>query len=434
MQTVINSWFDYRYICYLDNTRFINAFQRLLNRDYDRYRQLLRIEPGIAEYDWMVQQYNEAMATTENNSNVNGTVTVDGSITTAHDVTVGQTHNNTETTTDARQVAVSSNNSGTVNNTKNLVDSGTIGVEGTVSRTTHDEGTKGNTYQGTVANTGTVGNSGTTTSTPRVTTTNTNVTSGSVMTENSDVTTTDNINLTKSDPMSIENGLGGGAGNTSSDNGDTSASASGNIYGSEGNVPNLDWQYASSQAQATGVTNNGSSGKTSYDDYQVESTTSYDGSDTTSSSNTRTDNTLATSNSTSSETTENDGTDSTTTEKNTTSSMSHTGTDNTTTSSNGLTTTTNSGNITVGDSGTATTTTTGTDTVTNATGTTTINSVSGTGVTKTITTGRSVDPATLLTNAVSFITNTSAWAWLYKRLDTCFIGIYDEDEYEESED
>lgn len=44
---------------------------------------------------------------------------------------------------------------------------------------------------------------------------------------------------------------------------------------------------------------------------------------------------------------------------------------------------------------------------------------------KTIEAGRGLDPATILQNAVDFILNSEAWDFLYKRLDTCFMGLYD---------
>lgn len=44
---------------------------------------------------------------------------------------------------------------------------------------------------------------------------------------------------------------------------------------------------------------------------------------------------------------------------------------------------------------------------------------------KVIEAGRGLDPATILQNAVNFILNSEAWDFLYKRLDTCFIGLYD---------
>lgn len=44
---------------------------------------------------------------------------------------------------------------------------------------------------------------------------------------------------------------------------------------------------------------------------------------------------------------------------------------------------------------------------------------------KVIEAGRGLDPATILQNAVDFILNSEAWDFLYKRLDTCFMGLYD---------
>ena len=44
---------------------------------------------------------------------------------------------------------------------------------------------------------------------------------------------------------------------------------------------------------------------------------------------------------------------------------------------------------------------------------------------KVIEAGRGLDPATILQNAVNFILNSEAWDFLYKRLDTCFMGLYD---------
>lgn len=41
-------------------------------------------------------------------------------------------------------------------------------------------------------------------------------------------------------------------------------------------------------------------------------------------------------------------------------------------------------------------------------------------------TGRNEDPATILKRAASYIMRTDAWEWLYRRLDVCFMGIYDD--------
>lgn len=57
MQATINEWFDLRNVCSDEN--FTVFFQRVLKRDYLRYTQLLRVEPGVAQYDWLVQNYRE---------------------------------------------------------------------------------------------------------------------------------------------------------------------------------------------------------------------------------------------------------------------------------------------------------------------------------------------------------------------------------------
>lgn len=57
LQTTIKDWFQYRPVC--DNDRFNVFFNRVLNRDMARYNELLRVEPGISRYDWLVQRYHE---------------------------------------------------------------------------------------------------------------------------------------------------------------------------------------------------------------------------------------------------------------------------------------------------------------------------------------------------------------------------------------
>ena len=58
LQQTIYDWFQFREV--VDDDKFDVFFNRVLNRDYNRYYQLLRIEPGISEYDWLVQKYTEA--------------------------------------------------------------------------------------------------------------------------------------------------------------------------------------------------------------------------------------------------------------------------------------------------------------------------------------------------------------------------------------
>lgn len=53
----IEEWFDAREV--VDDDMFDIYLTRVLNRDYGRYMELLRIEPGYARYDWLVNRYNE---------------------------------------------------------------------------------------------------------------------------------------------------------------------------------------------------------------------------------------------------------------------------------------------------------------------------------------------------------------------------------------
>lgn len=53
----IYDWFQFREVC--DDTKFGVYFRRLLNTTLIKYDQLLRIEPGISQYDWLVQHYME---------------------------------------------------------------------------------------------------------------------------------------------------------------------------------------------------------------------------------------------------------------------------------------------------------------------------------------------------------------------------------------
>ena len=59
---------------------------RVLERDYPRYNQLLRIEPGVSQYDWLVQRYLEAQTR----------ATKDGDTTLTHNVGVADTGTITE--------------------------------------------------------------------------------------------------------------------------------------------------------------------------------------------------------------------------------------------------------------------------------------------------------------------------------------------------
>ena len=57
LQATIYYWYQDRHVA--DDDKFPLWFTRLLLKDYKHYNELLRIEPGITQYDWLVTQYME---------------------------------------------------------------------------------------------------------------------------------------------------------------------------------------------------------------------------------------------------------------------------------------------------------------------------------------------------------------------------------------
>lgn len=102
-QNTVFDWFQFREVC--DNTRFPVYFKRVLDRDYKRYRQLLRIEPGISEYDWLVQKYEESQIVTDRDNTTSGTTTQ------------ATSKENGGTITDAKTGGLTSTKSGTIDDT-----------------------------------------------------------------------------------------------------------------------------------------------------------------------------------------------------------------------------------------------------------------------------------------------------------------------------
>lgn len=81
LRETIKKWFKYRRLCVSNPEKFILFFQRVLLSNYLRYRELLRIEPGVSKFDWLVETYREmqntrlATISDEELSILNGTVT-----------------------------------------------------------------------------------------------------------------------------------------------------------------------------------------------------------------------------------------------------------------------------------------------------------------------------------------------------------------------
>lgn len=62
-QELIKEWFQYRQVA--DNNKFIPWFNRSLNLNYPYYRQLLRIDPTVSNYDWLIENYKESLYNSE---------------------------------------------------------------------------------------------------------------------------------------------------------------------------------------------------------------------------------------------------------------------------------------------------------------------------------------------------------------------------------
>lgn len=69
-QELIKEWFQYRQVA--DNNKFIPWFNRSLNLNYPYYRQLLRIDPTVSDYDWLIENYKESLYNSEKTGKSNG--------------------------------------------------------------------------------------------------------------------------------------------------------------------------------------------------------------------------------------------------------------------------------------------------------------------------------------------------------------------------
>lgn len=63
LRETIKKWFNYRRLCVVSPEKFIVFFQRSLLEHYLRYREMLRVEPGISKFDWLVESYRELQNT-----------------------------------------------------------------------------------------------------------------------------------------------------------------------------------------------------------------------------------------------------------------------------------------------------------------------------------------------------------------------------------
>lgn len=111
-------WYDDREVC--DNNKFKTYFQRILYRDFGQYQQLLRVEPGVSKYDWLVQTYHEAMETRDSDSTETATSEKSGA--TTNTSTDARTENRTLTDALTLTTVTDESSSDDTTRTDNLTD------------------------------------------------------------------------------------------------------------------------------------------------------------------------------------------------------------------------------------------------------------------------------------------------------------------------
>ncbi len=367
-QTVINSWFGDRIVC--DDDKFPVYFNRVLARDYNRYTQLLRIEPGVSQFDWLVQHYTETLRQTSDTDTHNATKNTLGTLagsdthtTTTHDESTG---NLTGTTTASGEYEDNSTGSHTDNDT--FSQTRTPNLTTTDNRQIDTTGSRNVTEDGGYTDTGSTGGTHSGTSN----------------------TIAANKTANKQAPMSIQSATTGGVSGTTS--------------GGSAKLADFDWTYASAVQQNdvdSTVTDSSQDTGTSSLQHDIDRTedTTTSGNETHSGTVTNTGNeTLAST----------DGkTGSTTGHAEGTNSQSVNNTQGSTTERDITSSLTDTLNHTT--SGEETTTAT----------------KNATGEEKLISTGRSTAPAQILDDARIYIQSSSAWEWFSGQLEKCFLGVYE---------
>lgn len=152
LQGVIYDWYQNRTVA--DDDYFSLWFTRLLNKDIGRYNQLLRIEPGYAEYDWAVTHYRELQRETsdETSNSTNSTGKTTSSKSSTNTPTRTETTTHTGTITDKTDYNSNTSKTGTVTDKTDY--SSSIGKTGTESESgsgsTNHAGSDTTTVDGTV--------------------------------------------------------------------------------------------------------------------------------------------------------------------------------------------------------------------------------------------------------------------------------------------
>lgn len=380
LQAVILSWYKNRYVA--NDDYFSDWFTRILEKDMPRYNQLLRIEPGYAEYDWAVTTYRERQVKETGSGETSQTS--QSSATNTPDRTETVTH--TGTVTGAKEYDSKTAHGG---NDK---------TEGSTSTTASGSSTDAHTGTDEVAKkygkTETRGGSDTVTSTGKTTDTSTDTTTGTTTTAE----TTDARAMSRALPMSQSYTMSG--------TGDDVVAATSDR--SSGLPAALDWTTATSAQENDGasnrtVTENTTVSHSGETDTSATQETAY-GSNT---AQTGTDTDTTTFNDTMTGSTSNESSGSNSETKTYNSDTTHTGTDTDTTTYNETTTRSIAG----GDTDTKTGSVTGSESREN--------------LRREIWTGRDAEIARIMDFAKGFIISTNAWEWLSRQIDTVFMGVYD---------
>lgn len=144
LQAVIYDWYQFRHVC--DNDKFGVMFSRLLRSDYEQYKQLLRIEPGIAQYDWLVSQYHELQRVENGNeqssnmSSKSGQNTLTKSFTHAQEKTDGQTDTIIDRENGEHSIQTNAVGSKTHSNTTSITQDDTTDVTNSENTSTESSG------------------------------------------------------------------------------------------------------------------------------------------------------------------------------------------------------------------------------------------------------------------------------------------------------
>lgn len=143
-KNTVFDWFQYREVA--DDQKFPVWFRRVISRDYGRYLQLLRVEPGISQYDWLVQKYEEAMSTNQrahedtisksSNSSISqgGTVTDAGTSSKNSTKTIERTEAGEDDTTFTKTAQGSDDKTDTLSGTDTRTDNLSHGISETTTK------------------------------------------------------------------------------------------------------------------------------------------------------------------------------------------------------------------------------------------------------------------------------------------------------------